>query len=206
LQQIIEQKLGNTLIGTIADEDAINTQRKKGVKVGDAFDMEVGGRLDVSAGKPVRIKGTVNTVSGGVSHGPGKAAGSQLWVSVKFGDGNEVIISPYLCQIIQPRSFLDLGIDPDKFKAFAIRSRVHFHRGFTDSGYCKTFILVEPGPAVCGHRSPGGAQLPAHARQEALSLRQRDLSGQGSGQAERLPGKRWNGGLEGHGFSRQIRF
>jgi len=36
------------------------------------------------------------------------------------------------------------GIDPDKFKAFAIKSRVHFHRGFTDSGYCKAFYIVEP--------------------------------------------------------------
>ncbi len=150
LQQIIEQKLSNTLIGTIADEETINTLRKKGVKVGDHFDMEIGGKLDVSAGKPVRIQGTVNTVSGGVSRGAGKAAGSQLWVSVKFGDGNVVIISPYLSQIIYPRSFLDLGIDPDKFKAFAIKSRVHFHRGFTDTGYCKTFILTEPDQPFVG--------------------------------------------------------
>jgi microcystin degradation protein MlrC len=144
LQQIIDQKLSNTLIGTIADEDAINTLRKKGVKVGDPFDMEIGGRIDVSAGKPVRIKGTVSTISGGVTHGQGKAAGSQLWVSVKFGDGNVVVISPYLVQIVEPRHFLDLGLDPDTFKVFAIKSRVHFHRGFTDSGYAKTFILVEP--------------------------------------------------------------
>jgi microcystin degradation protein MlrC len=150
LQQIIEQKLGNTLIGTIADEDAINTLRSKGVKVGDAFDMEIGGRLDVSAGKPVRIRGTVNTVSGGISRGGGKAAGSQLWVSVKFGDGNVVVISPYLSQVIYPVSFLDLGINPDAFKAFAIKSRVHFHRGFTDSGYCRTFILVEPDQPFVG--------------------------------------------------------
>ncbi|HWM65872.1 MAG TPA: M81 family metallopeptidase [Steroidobacteraceae bacterium] len=150
LQQIVDQKLSNTLIGTVADEDAINTLRKKGVKVGDPFDMEIGGRIDVSAGKPVRIKGTVNTVSGGITHGQGKAAGSQLWVSVKFGDGNVVIISPYLVQVIQPRAFYDLGIDPDAFKVFAIKSRVHFHRGFTDSGYCKTFILVEPDEPFVG--------------------------------------------------------
>jgi microcystin degradation protein MlrC len=55
-----------------------------------------------------------------------------------------VVISPYLVQIIEPRHFYDLNIDPDTFKVFAIKSRVHFHRGFTDSGYCKNFILVEP--------------------------------------------------------------
>jgi microcystin degradation protein MlrC len=150
LQQIIDQKLSNTLIGTIADEDAINTLRKKGVKVGDPFDMEIGGRIDVSAGKPVRVKGTVTTVSGGINRGGRGAANSQLWVSVKFGDGNVVIISPYLVQIVEPRSFLQLGIDPDKFKAFAIKSRVHFHRGFTDSGYCKAFFIVEPDQPFVG--------------------------------------------------------
>jgi microcystin degradation protein MlrC len=150
LTQIIEQKLSNTLIGTIADEDAINTLRKKGVKVGDPFDMEIGGRIDVSAGKPVRIKGVVNTVSGGIGRRSGGAANSQLWVSVKFGDGNVVIISPYLVQVVEPRSFLQLGIDPDKFKAFAIKSRVHFHRGFTDSGYCKAFYIVEPDQPFVG--------------------------------------------------------
>jgi microcystin degradation protein MlrC len=63
---------------------------------------------------------------------------------VKFGDNNVLVISPYLVQIIEPRHFYDLNLDPDKFKVFAIKSRVHFHRGFTDSGYCKSFILVEP--------------------------------------------------------------
>ena len=147
LQEIIEQKLSGTLIGTIADEQAINTLRKKGVKVGDAFDMEIGGRIDVSAGKPVRVVGKVHTVSGGLSR---RSGGSQLWVSVKFGDGNVVVISPYLSQIIQPRSFLDLGIDPDTFKGFAIKSRVHFRRGFYDSGYAKTVLLVEPDDPFVG--------------------------------------------------------
>ncbi len=37
LNEIIDQKLSGCLIGTIADEDAINALRKKGVKVGDAL-------------------------------------------------------------------------------------------------------------------------------------------------------------------------
>ncbi len=65
LQQVIDQKLGNTFIASVADKELIETLTKKGVKVGDPFDMLVGGKLDESAGKPVRIVGTVNTVSGG---------------------------------------------------------------------------------------------------------------------------------------------
>jgi len=150
LKEIIDQKLSGCLIGTIADEDAINTLRKKGVKVGDDFDMEIGGKLDVSAGKPVRVVGKVHTVSGGLSRGSSQAGGSQLWVSVKFGDGNVVVISPYLSQIVQPQSFTQLGIDPNTFKGFAIKSRVHFRRGFYDSGYAKTILLVEPDDPFVG--------------------------------------------------------
>ncbi|MFT4047360.1 MAG: M81 family metallopeptidase [Solimonas sp.] len=144
LEQIVTQKMSNTLIASIADADAIEALRKKGVKPGDPFDMEIGGRLDESAGKPVRITGTVNTVSGGVTQSFNKAAGGQLWVSVKFGDGNVVIISPYLYQDLEPTEFLSIGINPADFKAFAIKSRVHFRRGYDDNGYAKTILLCEP--------------------------------------------------------------
>jgi microcystin degradation protein MlrC len=128
----------------------INALRKKGVKVGDTFDMPVGGKLDTSAGQPVRVQGKVYTVSGGINRGSSQAAGSQLWVSVQFGDNNVLVISPYLSQIVQPQSFLDLGIDPARFKGFAIKSRVHFRRGFYDSGYAKTILLVEPDQPFVG--------------------------------------------------------
>jgi microcystin degradation protein MlrC len=141
LEQVIAQGLSNVLIGTICDEQAIEALRKKGVKVGDAFDMDVGGKLDVSAGKPVRIKGVVNTVSGGNGRG---AAKSQLWVSVKFGNNNVLIISPFLHQNTDPKDFLELGIDANKFDVVAIKSRVHFRRGYYDNGWAKTILLVEP--------------------------------------------------------------
>jgi len=76
--------------------------------------------MSLPAGR-VRIKGVVNTVSGGNQPGRAGRRNSQLWVSVKFGDGNVVIISPYLVAVVEPRSFLQLGIDPDKFKGFAIQ-------------------------------------------------------------------------------------
>ncbi len=153
LREVIDQKLSNTLIATVADKETIEALRKKGVKVGDKFDMLVGGKLDVSAGEPVRIVGTVNTVSGGSGgrrDGRVSAAASQLWVSVKFGDGNVLVISPYLHQNTEPDAFLDIGINPDSFKAIAIKSRVHFRRGYYDSGYAKTILLVEPDQPFVG--------------------------------------------------------
>jgi microcystin degradation protein MlrC len=133
LKEIITQGLSNTLIATIADAGVISTL--SGVKVGDRFDMPVGGLADESAGEPVRITGTVlRTV---------ERAG-QLWVSVGFGQDNVLVISPYLVQIMETSTLREIGLDPAAFEVIAIKSRVHFRRGFDDSGFARTILLVEP--------------------------------------------------------------
>ena len=148
LEQVIEQGLSDTLIATVADEALIEELRKKGVKVGDKFDYDVGGKLDVSAGEPVHVTGTVKNVSGGMTRG--RAAGSQLWVGVEFGDNNMLLISPYLHQNTNPEAFASIGINPDDYKAIAIKSRVHFRRGYHDNAYAKTILLVEPDQPFLG--------------------------------------------------------
>jgi len=135
LKEVIEQDLSDVLIATIADATAIDALKAKGVKAGDPFDMKVGGLVDESAGAPVRVQGTVlNALE---SRG-------QLWVVVKFGRGNVLVLSRYLVQVMEPGSLSTLGLDVSAFKAFAIKSRVHFRRGFDDSGFAKTILLVEP--------------------------------------------------------------
>jgi microcystin degradation protein MlrC len=135
LKEIIDQDLSDVLIATVADAKAIDMLKARAVKAGDAFDMEVGGLVDESAGAPVRVQGNVlNAVEG---YG-------QLWVVVKFGRGNVLVLSRYLVQVMEPGSLSALGLDVSSFKAFAIKSRVHFRRGFDDSGFAKTILLVEP--------------------------------------------------------------
>ena len=68
----------------------------------------------------------------------------QRWVGVDFGDGNVLVISPYLVQIMEPSTLTDVGLDPAAFQVIAIKSRVHFRRGFDDSGFARTILLVEP--------------------------------------------------------------
>ena len=105
LREIVAQDLSNTLIATIADAAATAKLRDQGAKAGDAFDMEVGGLADESAGEPVRIQGTIlNAVEG---HG-------QFWVCVQFGRDNVLILSTYLVQIIEPFSLKDLGLDLER--------------------------------------------------------------------------------------------
>jgi microcystin degradation protein MlrC len=135
LKEIVDQDLSDVLIATIADAKASDALKAKGVKAGDPFEMEVGGLADESAGVPVRIQGTVlNAVEG---YG-------QLWVVVQFGRGNVLVLSRYLVQVMEPLPLNALGFDVATFKVIAIKSRVHFRRGFDDSGFAKTILLVEP--------------------------------------------------------------
>jgi microcystin degradation protein MlrC len=135
LKEVIEQDLSDVLIATIADAKVIDVLKARGVKAGEAFDMEVGGLVDESAGAPVRVQGTVLVA------GEGKG---QFWVVVEFGRGNVLVLSRYLVQVMEPGSLSAFGLDVSAFKAFAIKSRVHFRRGFDDSGFAKTILLVEP--------------------------------------------------------------
>ena len=141
LKEIMAQDLSNTLIATIADASVTTRLKAQGAKAGDAFDMDVGGRVDRSAGQPVRIQGTiVNAVE---AHG-------QFWVAVSFGRGNLLMLSTYLVQIIEPLSLQASGLDISAFDVWAIKSRVHFRRGFHDNGFAKTILLVEPDEPFLG--------------------------------------------------------
>lgn len=68
---------------------------------------------------------------------------------VEFGDRNALIITPALKQILWTEE-LEFGpLDPDNFDSFVVKSRVHFRRGFDETGYAKTIIIVDaPGPYV----------------------------------------------------------
>jgi microcystin degradation protein MlrC len=129
LREIVAQDLHDVAIATIADAKAVAAI--KDAKSGDPFDMEVGGRVDESAGEPVRVVGRVREAS---------ARGA----TIEFGRGNVLVLSPYLVQVTELSHLGLMNLDPAAFKVFAIKSRVHFRRGFDDSGFAKTILLVEP--------------------------------------------------------------
>lgn len=133
LRELVAQGMSHALIATIADAAAIDAL--KDAKPGDAFDRAIGGLADKSAGEPVRIIGTILNVT---------EWRGQLWVNVGFGDGNVLVISPFLAQIMELSTLHDIGLDPASFQVIAIKSRVHFRRGFDDSGFARTILLVEP--------------------------------------------------------------
>jgi microcystin degradation protein MlrC len=148
LREIIAQGLTRTLVATVADAKAIEALVASGAQPGDPFDREVGGLADESAGTPVRITGRLRALTtGGTSRAMG---GGQLWAVVEFGASNVLVVSPFLAQVIEPEELWSLGLRAEEFDVIALKSRVHFRRGFDDSGFAPTILLVEPDEPFLG--------------------------------------------------------
>lgn len=148
LREMIAQGLKRSLIATIAAPEAVEALLARGAKPGDAVEVEIGGRVDVSAGEPVRIAGEVLLVAGATSARM-KGRG-QSWIAIRFGEGNVVVLSPFLVQIMEPDELWGLGLRAEDYDVIAIKSRVHFRRGFDDSGFAPTILLVEPDEPFLG--------------------------------------------------------
>jgi microcystin degradation protein MlrC len=141
LREVVDQGLSGVLIATIRDERVLDALKNGNTQVGDLFDMEVGGFAGPASGSPVSISGTLTYLGPGVDF-------DEVAI-VEFGDRNSLIITPALTQILWTEE-LEFGpLDPDDFDSFVIKSRVHFRRGFDETGYAETIIIVDaPGPFV----------------------------------------------------------
>jgi microcystin degradation protein MlrC len=156
LQAILAGGLAGCAIVTIADADAVAAL--KGAAPGTPFDRAIGGRRDPSAGAPVRLQGSL--LAADHSH----ADPARHWVTVRFGNDNTLVLTPNLRQILYPAEVAAYGIDIARTRVFAIKSRVHFRRGFDDSGFAPTILIVEPDEPFLGT-----------IRLEALPYRNLDL-------------------------------
>lgn len=141
LREVLEQQLSGVLIATVRDERVIEALKTRDAKPGERFSMPVGGFTGPASGTPVQVDGTLTYL--------GPALDYDAVAVVEFGDRNALIITPALKQVIWTEQ-LEFGpLDPDDFDAFVVKSRVHFRRGFDETGYAKTIIIVDaPGPFV----------------------------------------------------------
>lgn len=132
--------IGRVLYGAISDPDALAAIAEADAQPGDAFRREIGG-FTPSGGEPFPIEGTVAW--------RGEWWGYDDVAVVAFGDGNVVVIVPAYTQVTDPDAFRDLDLDPADFDVFVVKSRVHFRRGFDETGFAPTIVVVEaPGPFV----------------------------------------------------------
>jgi microcystin degradation protein MlrC len=141
LRELLRQGVDGVLYSALRDESALEALRASGAEAGDPFDMEVGGFTGESAGAPVRIEGTLRYV------GPG--LGYEYVAVIDFGESSTLIISPVYEQTMFPEPMRFGGIEPDDYDVFVVKSRAHFRRGFDETGYARTILVVDaPGPWV----------------------------------------------------------
>lgn len=140
LEELINQGAKNFCITTLRDEKAIE-EIQTTAQVGDLISIDVGGYSDEFAGNPVSIEGKVEFLG---EYGRGTV------VVLGFGENNHVILTPQLMQVTSPSIFEPLGIELDSLDIIVLKSRVHFRRGFYETGLAGAIFEVDApgwGPA-----------------------------------------------------------
>jgi len=141
LHQLLEQNVNGVLYGALTDAPALEKLAEQDAQAGDPFDMKVGGYTGPQAGEPIRITGTLRYF--------GKFRSYERAAVVEFGEGNMLVIAPAYTQITSPEQLRFGPVNPDNYQVFVTKSRVHFRRGFDETGYAKTILVVDaPGPWV----------------------------------------------------------
>lgn len=143
LREVVDQDLAGVIVAGLTDARLAGKVEQFGLRPGDRIDVCVGGGRESSDGPPVRIVGRLRAVLD-VEHLEAHR-GTSPWVLVEFGRGNLLVATPYLTQIIDPSVLTEaLGLDLQAFPIIALKSRVHFRRGFVDSAFGAQVVVVEP--------------------------------------------------------------
>lgn len=141
LREVVDQSLSGVLIATVRDERVIEDLLQGNAQVNDLFNREVGGFAGPASGKPVQIDGTLTYL--------GKGFDFDTVAIVDFGDRNSLIITPALKQVIWTEELQFGPLRLENFDTFVVKSRVHFRRGFDETGFARTIIIVDaPGPFI----------------------------------------------------------
>lgn len=142
LAELINQGAENFCITTISDIKAITQLVENQNVFGDSVELDIGGYEDEYAGEPVHLKGELEFFD--------KYGRFDKVAVLKFGKNNRVIITPVLHQVTTPGIFERLNINIDELDIISLKSRVHFRRGFYESGLAGAIFEIDApglGPA-----------------------------------------------------------
>jgi microcystin degradation protein MlrC len=140
LEELIRQSAENFCIATLRDEKAIDGI-KGSYDAGDTITIHVGGYSDRFAGNPVEINGKVEFLG---------EYGAEAVAVLHFGKNNRVILTPTLRQVTNTGIFAPLGINFKELDIIVLKSRVHFRRGYHETGIAGAILEVDApgwGPA-----------------------------------------------------------
>ncbi|TVR64056.1 MAG: M81 family peptidase [Gemmatimonadales bacterium] len=135
LRELVERNVPRVLYSALTDEPALDWIWEQDLQPGDPFDREVGGYTGEQAGEPVRIQGEL--IWRGARFGYDRVA------AIAHGDGSVLILAPAYQQNTAPGQMRFGPIEPDDFDVFVLKTRVHFRRGFDETGYAPTIIIVD---------------------------------------------------------------
>lgn len=135
LAELVSKEVGGVLYAALTDAPALDAIWAADLQPGAPFDRAVGGYTGEPAGPPVRITGTLRW--------KGARWGYERVAVIDFGAGNVLILTPAYQQITMPEQLRFAGLEPDAFKVFVLKTRAHFRRGFDDTGYARTILLVD---------------------------------------------------------------
>jgi len=141
LEALIRQEATNFCIATIADKKCLDEIVSESA-VGQSVTVDVGGYADQFAGKPVSIAGTVEYL--------GEYRHFDTIAVLHFGNNNRVIVTPTLHQVTTPEIFDALSIDIGECEIISLKTRVHFRRGFHETGLAGAIFEIDTpglGPA-----------------------------------------------------------
>ena len=144
LRELVEQGASEFVVATINDEAAIEEIADTAGE-GDRVTVAVGGHAERLAGEPVELDAEVEYLG---SYATDRSHYERVAV-LRFGAGNRVILTPELHQVTTPDILDDLGISYED-SIIAIKSRVHFRRGFVETGVAGEVVVVDApgiGPA-----------------------------------------------------------
>lgn len=140
LEELINQGAENFCIATLRDERAIERIKEK-YNIGDVITIHVGGYSDKFAGNPVKINGKVEFLG---------EYGAEPIAVLNFGKNNRIILTPTLQQVTNISIFAPLGINFKELDIIVLKSRVHFRRGYHETGIAGAIFEVDApgwGPA-----------------------------------------------------------
>lgn len=135
--ELIRRGAANFCIGSLTDPEFVAMIREKQLKVGDhTGPIKVGGTTDVFSGDPVQLSDAMIEYV------------NNSYVVLLFGNNNRIVVSRTLVQVTDPGWHARFGIDFDKLDIVVHKTRVHFFRGYYETGiagdnYKGTIVKIE---------------------------------------------------------------
>jgi microcystin degradation protein MlrC len=140
LAELLRQGAERFAIATLSDSLALKALA--GRRVGERVRVSVGGWADRFAGEPLTVEGTLDYL--------GHYDGYEQVAVIGLPGESHLILTPLLEQVTDTGIFAPLGIDWHRLDIIVLKSRVHFRRGYYETGIAGTIIEVDApglGPA-----------------------------------------------------------